>query len=79
MFMSVGPHQAYGNIPRSIEYAVGWISECIEYLRNNNIKYIEAKEKGVSSAGSDILSFSLTKVGSRMDGSCPRAWRRTVE
>lgn len=47
MFMSIGPHQAYGNIPRSIEYAVGWISECIEFLRDHNIRYIEAKEKGV--------------------------------
>lgn len=48
MFMSIGPHQAYGNIPASIEYAVGWIADCIEYLHNNNIIYIEAKEEGVS-------------------------------
>ncbi|KAF2640006.1 FAD/NAD(P)-binding domain-containing protein [Massarina eburnea CBS 473.64] len=47
MFMSIGPHQAYGNIPRSIEYAVGWIANCIEYLHNNGIDYIEAKEQGV--------------------------------
>ncbi|KUJ21444.1 FAD/NAD(P)-binding domain-containing protein [Mollisia scopiformis] len=47
MFMSIGPHQAYGNIPRSIEYAVGWISDCIEYLRNHDITYIEAKEQGI--------------------------------
>lgn len=48
MFMSIGPHQAYGNIPRSIEYAVGWIADCIEYLRSQNMTYIEAQEKGVS-------------------------------
>lgn len=47
MFMSIGPHQAYGNIPQSIEYAVGWISDCIEYLHKNDITYIEAKDKGV--------------------------------
>ncbi|KAL5391489.1 hypothetical protein DPSP01_001353 [Paraphaeosphaeria sporulosa] len=47
MFMSIGPHQAYGNIPASIEYAVGWIAECIEFLHNHNISYIEAKEEGV--------------------------------
>lgn len=47
MFMSIGPHQAYGNIPRSIEYAVGWIADCIEYLENHNLQYIEATEKGV--------------------------------
>lgn len=48
MFMSIGPHQAYGNIPRSIEYAVGWIADCIEYMENHDLKYIEATEKGVS-------------------------------
>lgn len=47
MFMSIGPHQAYGNIPRSIEYAVGWIAECIEYLVKNDITYLEATEAGV--------------------------------
>ncbi len=47
MFMSMGPHQAYGNIPRSIEYAVGWIAECIEYCRDHNITHIEPADKGV--------------------------------
>ena len=47
MFMSMGPHQAYGNIPRSIEFAVGWIAECIEYCRDHNIAYVEAKEQSV--------------------------------
>ncbi len=43
----MGPHQAYGNIPRSIEFAVDWISNCIEYLRENGKTRIEAREKGV--------------------------------
>lgn len=47
MFMSMGPHQAYGNIPRSIEFAVGWIAECIEYCRDHKINYIEATGEGV--------------------------------
>lgn len=47
MFMSIGPHQAYGDIPASIEYAVGWIAECIEYLENLNITYVEPTKKGV--------------------------------
>lgn len=42
----MGPHQAYGNIPRSIQFATEWISDCIQYLRENDISYIEAtKEK----------------------------------
>ena len=48
MFMSMGPHQAYGNIPRSIEFAVGWIADCIEYCLDRGITYIEPQDKGVS-------------------------------
>ena len=42
-----GPHQAYGNIPRSIEFAVDWIANCIQYLRAHNINRIEATGDGV--------------------------------
>ncbi|KIV80265.1 hypothetical protein PV11_07778 [Exophiala sideris] len=47
MMMVMGPHQMFGNIPRSIEYAVGWISECIGYCADHNITRIEATEEGV--------------------------------
>ncbi|KAK5307491.1 hypothetical protein LTR99_000463 [Exophiala xenobiotica] len=47
MMMVMGPHQMFGNIPRSIEFAVGWIADCISYCRDNNITRIEATEKGV--------------------------------
>lgn len=43
----MGPHQAYGNIPRSIQYAVEWISDCIQYLHKNNVTRIEPTGKGV--------------------------------
>lgn len=43
----MGPHQAYGNIPRSIEYAVNWVSNCIQYLNANGITRMEATEQGV--------------------------------
>jgi cation diffusion facilitator CzcD-associated flavoprotein CzcO len=47
MFMVMGPHQMFGNIPRSIEYAVGWIADFIEYAGKNGIKTAEATEEGV--------------------------------
>lgn len=49
MMMVMGPHQMFGNIPRSIEYAVTWISNCIGYCRDHDIKRIEATEEGVKS------------------------------
>lgn len=42
----MGPHQMFGNIPRSIEYAVGWVTDCIKYTVNNNIVVVEATEEG---------------------------------
>jgi cation diffusion facilitator CzcD-associated flavoprotein CzcO len=47
MFMVMGPHQAFGNIPRSIEYAVDWISGLIAYCGKNGISYVEATPEGV--------------------------------
>jgi cation diffusion facilitator CzcD-associated flavoprotein CzcO len=47
MMMSMGPHQMFGNIPRSIEYAVGWISDCIQYCMENGISRMEATAEGV--------------------------------
>lgn len=47
MFMIMGPHQMFGNIPRSIEYAVEWTSDFIEYAQKNNVLYVEATEMGM--------------------------------
>lgn len=37
----------FGNIPRSIEYAVQWVSDTIEWAYDNKISYIEATDKGM--------------------------------
>ncbi|CAI0643179.1 unnamed protein product [Colletotrichum noveboracense] len=47
MFMIMGPHQMFGNIPRSIEYAVEWVSDFIRYARDNNITSVEATDDGM--------------------------------
>lgn len=47
MFMVMGPHQMFGNIPRSIEYAVEWVADFIRYARDNNITSVEATDEGV--------------------------------
>ncbi|KAK3311945.1 phenylacetone monooxygenase [Apodospora peruviana] len=45
MFMVMGPHQMFGNIPRSIEYAVDWVADFISYARENNVQYVEARQE----------------------------------
>lgn len=47
MFMIMGPHQMFGNIPRSIEYAVNWTADIIKYARDHNLRHIQATEKGM--------------------------------
>ncbi|GAB7364265.1 hypothetical protein MBLNU230_g4813t1 [Neophaeotheca triangularis] len=47
MFMIMGPHQMFGNIPRSIEFAVEWVSDLIKWAREREISCIEATQKGM--------------------------------
>ncbi|KAH6693880.1 phenylacetone monooxygenase [Plectosphaerella plurivora] len=47
MFMIMGPHQMFGNIPRSIEYAVEWVADFIEFARDNGVTYAAATQDNV--------------------------------
>ncbi|KAK1979195.1 phenylacetone monooxygenase [Colletotrichum cereale] len=47
MFMIMGPHQMFGNIPRSIEYAVEWVADFIRYARDHNLTSVEATDEGM--------------------------------
>ncbi|KAF2105311.1 hypothetical protein BDV96DRAFT_617855 [Lophiotrema nucula] len=67
LFMSIGPHQAHGNIPASIEYAVGWIADCIEYLQDHNITYLEAKERGVREWTEHVHSLGERLLSNEVD------------
>jgi cation diffusion facilitator CzcD-associated flavoprotein CzcO len=49
MFMLVGPHTALGNIPRSIEYNVEWVTRLIGYMRERNLTRADAKPDSVAS------------------------------
>ncbi|KAM3414351.1 hypothetical protein BST61_g10997 [Cercospora zeina] len=43
----LGPHQAFGNIPRSIEFAVGWVADFLKFCYEKGFTCVEAKEEGV--------------------------------
>ncbi|KAJ1328265.1 (2,2,3-trimethyl-5-oxocyclopent-3-enyl)acetyl-CoA 1,5-monooxygenase [Microdochium nivale] len=49
MFMIMGPHQMFGNIPRSIEYAVDWTAEALRWASEHNVTAFEATEAGTDS------------------------------
>lgn len=48
MFMTVGPHTALGNIPRSIEYNVEWVRDMIRYLGENDLSFADARPEAVA-------------------------------
>ena len=48
MFMLMGPHTALGNIPRSIEYNVEWVTGLIRHMRARNLTRADAQPEGVA-------------------------------
>jgi len=67
MMMVLGPHQMFGNIPRSIEYAVNWITDCIRYCRDNNVTRIEATQKGVADWTDHVFKCSEGLLANEVD------------
>jgi hypothetical protein len=47
MMMLMGPHTALGNLPRSIEYNVDWVTRLIGFLRERGLTRAEATEAGM--------------------------------
>ena len=47
MMMLMGPHTALGNIPRSIEYSVDWVTGLVRFARDKNLTRLEATTAGV--------------------------------
>ena len=48
MFMLMGPHTALGNIPRSIEYNVDWVTGLIRFMREHNLTRVDARPEAVA-------------------------------
>ncbi|MFM9850510.1 MAG: flavin-containing monooxygenase [Hyphomicrobiaceae bacterium] len=79
MLMLVGPHTALGNIPRSIEYNVEWVTDLIGYMREHNLTRADARPESVAdwtdhvkAAGAGLLSNEvnswMTGINSNIDG-----------
>lgn len=72
MMMLMGPHTALGNIPRSIEYNVEWVTGVIRYARDHDLTRVEATEAGVESWTDHVKSLGVgllsNEVNSWMTG-----------
>ncbi len=48
MFMLMGPHTALGNIPRSIEYNVDWVTGLLRHMREHDLSRADVRPEAVA-------------------------------
>ena len=72
MMTLMGPHTALGNIPRSIEYNVDWVTRLLRHARDHGLTRLEATEAGVRSWTNHVKSLGTgllsNEVNSWMTG-----------
>ena len=83
MIMVMGPHTALGNIPRSIEYSVDWVTGLMQFARDKGLTRLEATPEGVKDwtdhvkeIGAGLLSYEvdswMTGINRNVEGKTTR-------
>ena len=67
MLMLMGPHTALGNIPRSIEYNVEWVTGLIRYMREHNLTRADARPEGVKSWTDHVIALGEGMLSNEVD------------
>ena len=57
MLMLMGPHTALGNIPRSIEYNVEWVTGLVKYMRDHSLTRVDARPEGVKAWTDHVIAL----------------------
>jgi cation diffusion facilitator CzcD-associated flavoprotein CzcO len=67
MTMLMGPHTALGNIPRSIEYNVEWVTGLLRHARDHGLTRVEATEAGVASWTDHVKALGVGLLSNEVD------------
>jgi cation diffusion facilitator CzcD-associated flavoprotein CzcO len=67
MMMVMGPHTALGNIPRSIEYNVDWVTGLLRHARDHGLTRVAATEAGVTSWTDHVKSLGVGLLSNEVD------------
>jgi cation diffusion facilitator CzcD-associated flavoprotein CzcO len=67
MMMLMGPHTALGNIPRSIEYNVEWVTGLIRHARDHQVSRIAATPDGVRSWTDHVKALGVGLLSNEID------------
>jgi hypothetical protein len=65
--MLMGPHTALGNIPRSIEYNVDWVTDLVRYAQDHDLARLEATEAGVTTWTDHVKSLGVGLLSNEVD------------
>jgi cation diffusion facilitator CzcD-associated flavoprotein CzcO len=67
MMMLMGPHTALGNIPRSIEYSVDWVTGLMRFAQANRLTRCEATADGVASWTDHVKALGVGLLSNEVD------------
>jgi len=67
MFMVMGPHTALGNIPRSIEYNVEWVTNLIGHMRDEGLTRSEAPQESMDAWTDYVIEKSEGLLANEID------------
>jgi cation diffusion facilitator CzcD-associated flavoprotein CzcO len=67
LMMLMGPHTALGNIPRSIEYSVEWVTGLLRFAREHQLTRLEATPDGVASWTDHVKALGVGLLSNEVD------------
>ncbi|HYZ24794.1 MAG TPA: NAD(P)/FAD-dependent oxidoreductase [Rhodopila sp.] len=67
MMMLMGPHTALGNIPRSIEYNVDWVTRLVDHAQDNGLTRLEATPTGVTAWTDHVRACGVGLLSNEVD------------
>ena len=67
LMMLMGPHTALGNIPRSIEYSVEWVTGLMRFACEQKLTRLEATPDGVTSWTDHVKALGVGLLSNEVD------------
>ena len=67
MFMLLGPHAALGNIPRSIEFNVDWVTRLLRHMQANGLTRAEAKPEAMAKWMDHVMEVAAGLLSMEVD------------
>nr|WP_249794380.1 NAD(P)/FAD-dependent oxidoreductase [Bradyrhizobium sp. BRP56] len=67
MMMLMGPHTALGNIPRSIEYSVDWVTGLIRFAQERDLTFLDATPDGTADWTEHVKALGVGLLSNEVD------------